>query len=511
MLFYVTNVTLKYTIELYFKLFNREIMGYKSLFLKTLGVYLVSSFTINAQVIQFERFYDETLAQASYIIANEDKEAIVIDPKRDIDTYISYAKEKGLKIKYVTETHIHADYLSGAPELAKATQAILLLSNEGGPDWQYAFDHQPLKDQQIIQLGNVEIKVMHTPGHTPESLTFLIKNTKDLMAPAKAITGDFIFVGDVGRPDLLEKAAGQEGSQYEGAHQLFTSLNKFIKLPKNTELWPGHGAGSFCGKSLSTIPQSNLEQEMVTNPAFQYLNDKEAFTQFILDGQPEPPKYFAVMKQWNKSVRPLLIEVLKTQKLTIAEVENAIKNNVLVIDARKKDEVAKGFIPGSLHIEGGKSFATFVGSLVDYNNQIILVGNDNQIEDLQRKLMRIGMDNIYGFISDVKDFKGLKISKIITAYEVQKLMKDKTVQLVDVRTAAEYGSGHIEGFENITLNSLEINATKIRKDAPVIIHCQSGVRSAMAYSILEKLGYTNILNYSGSINDWNSKKLPLMK
>lgn len=486
-------------------------MKHKLLLFKTLGVFLVSHYTLNAQNMKFERIYDETLAQASYIIANDKNEAIVIDPKRDIDTYLEYAKKNGLTIKYVTETHIHADYLSGAPELAKATQANLLLSNEGGPNWQYAFDHQPLKDQQIIQLGNVELKVMHTPGHTPESLTFLVKNTKDQTAPAKAITGDFIFVGDVGRPDLLEKAAGQKGTQYQGAHQLFTSLNQFIKLPKNTEIWPGHGAGSFCGKSLSTIPQSTLEQEMTTNPAFKYLNDKDAFTKFILDGQPEPPKYFAVMKQWNKSVRPLLIEVPKIQKLSTVELENAIKNNVLVIDARKKEEVAKGFIPGSLHIEGGKSFATFVGSLVDYNNQIVLVGNKTQIEDLQRKLIRIGMNNIYGYISDVNELNGLKTSNIITAKEVQQLMKDKNVQLVDVRTATEYASGHIKGFENITLNSLEKNVSKIQKDAPVIIHCQSVVRGAMAYSILEKLGYNNILNYSGSINDWSAKKLPLVK
>lgn len=463
-----------------------------------------------SQKMTFERFYDETLAQASYIIANDKNEAIVIDPKRDIDTYLDFAKANGLTIKYVTETHIHADYLSGAQELAKATHANLLLSAEGDTDWQYTFAHQPLKDQQIIQMGNVELKVMHTPGHTPESITFLVKNTKDTTAPTKAITGDFIFVGDVGRPDLLEKAAGQKGSQFEGAHQLFESLNQFIKLPKETELWPGHGAGSFCGKSLSTMPQSTLEQEMATSPAFQYLNDKEAFTQFILDGQPEPPKYFAVMKQWNKSVRPLLIEVPKTQKLTLSEVKKAVNNNVLVIDARKKEEVAKGYIPGSLHIEGGKSFATFVGSLVDYNNQIILVGNENQIEDLQRKLVRIGMDNIYGYISDIKDYKDLKTSKIITAEEVQQYMKDKKVQFIDVRTTAEYASGHIKGFENITLNSLDKNTAKIQKDAPVIIHCQSGVRGAMAYSILDKLGFTNILNYSGSINDWTAKKLPLV-
>lgn len=504
---FVTKVTLIFKSTSYFSEIKNKIMKK----IVAIALFTTGVFNVEAQDIRFERIYDETLAQASYIIANEKKEAIVIDPKRDIDTYLTYAKEHQLTIKHVTETHIHADYLSGARELAQATNSQLLLSAEGGKDWQYDFPHQPLKNNQTISLGEVQLRVMHTPGHTPESITFLVQNDKEPNAPIKAITGDFIFVGDVGRPDLLEKAAGQKGAQFEGAHQLFESLNQFIKLPKNTEIWPGHGAGSFCGKSLSTIPQSTLEQEMAASPAFQLLNDKEAFTTFILDGQPEPPKYFAVMKQWNKSMRPLVIQLPKIQALTITEVEHAIENNILVIDARKKEIVEKGFIPGSLHIEGGKSFATFVGSLVDYNNQIILVGDKNNIEDLQKKLLRIGMDNILGYISDVSNFKGLKTSKIITAEEVQIYMKQSNVQLVDVRTVSEYQNGHIQGFENISLNSLEKNSSKIQKDAPVIIHCQSGVRGAMAYSILEKLGYTNILNYSGSINDWKAKKLPLVQ
>lgn len=476
-----------------------------------IGIFFATSSFTKAQSMLFERIFDETLAQASYIIANEKKEAIVIDPKRDIDIYIDYATKHGLKIKYVTETHIHADYLSGAQELAHATKADLLLSAEGEPDWHYQFAHIPLKDKQKIDLGNVAIEVMHTPGHTPESLTFLVKDTKQKLTPIKAITGDFIFVGDIGRPDLLEKAVGQAGSQFEGAHQLFESLNQFKKLDKFTEIWPGHGAGSFCGKSLSTIPQSTLETEMATSPAFKLLHDKDAFTKFILEGQPEPPKYFAVMKQWNKQMRPLMIEKQHLNALSNAEVETAIKNNVLVIDTRKKDVVEKGFIPSSLHIEDGKSFSTFVGSLVDYKNQVILVADENQIDDLTRKLMRIGFDNIYGYISDIKDYNGLKSSKIINAEDVQNYLKQANAQFVDVRTTTEYNDGHIKGFENIPLNSLEQNASKIKKDVPVIIHCQSGVRGAMAYSILEKLGYTNILNYSGSINDWTAKKLPLVK
>lgn len=476
-----------------------------------IGAFVLSN-AVQAQEIIFERIFDETLAQASYIIANDKNEAIVIDPKRDIDTYLDFAKKHHLKIKYVAETHIHADYLSGARELALATSADLLLSDEGGEDWQYQFPHQGLKNNQTISLGNINLKVLHTPGHTPESITFLMTDKNNPNQPIKAITGDFIFVGDVGRPDLLEKAAGQKGTQFIGAEQLFESLNKFIKLPENTEIWPGHGAGSFCGKSLSTIPQSTLAQEKQTSPAFQFLNDKDAFVNFILDGQPEPPKYFAVMKQWNKQMRPLVVEVPKIMKLTQEEVQRAIENNVLVIDTRNRNLVATGFIPGSLHIEGGKSFATFVGSLVNYDNQIVLVGDEKNIDDLTRKLMRIGFDNIYGYVSDVNMMPNLKTAQIISAEELQKEMKQNNQQqFVDVRTVAEYESGHIKGFKNIPLNSLEKKANQFNKNEPIIIHCQSGVRAAMAYSVLEKLGFKNIINYSGGINDWKAKKLPLVK
>ncbi|HUH25110.1 MAG TPA: rhodanese-like domain-containing protein [Flavobacterium sp.] len=467
--------------------------------------------SMQAQDMIFERIFDETLAQGSYVIANDQKDAIVVDPKRDIDTYLDFAKKHQLTIKYVTETHIHADYLSGSRELAHATNAKLLLSAEGGNDWRYDFPHEELKNGQVISLGNISLKVMHTPGHTPESITFLVSNTKQSNDPIKAITGDFIFVGDVGRPDLLEKVAGQKGSQFTGAHQLFESLNEFSKLPPTIEIWPGHGAGSFCGKSLSSIPQSTLTQEMQTSKAFQLLKDKEAFTKYILEGQPEPPKYFAVMKQWNKQIRPLLIEVPKIPLLNPSEVVQAQKNNVLVIDTRKKEEVAKGFIPGSLHIEGGKSFSTFVGSLVDYTEQIILIANGDAADDLTRKLMRIGMDNIYGYIDNVESFNNLKMSKKLSIDEFKNQIKNPEVQLIDVRTSAEFKAGHIKGFQNIPLNTLVENKSKINNDIPVIIHCQSGVRAAIAYSILEKMGLTNILNYGGGINDWIAKNNELEK
>lgn len=486
------------------------------LFIKSIFLVITTFFisnSVKAQSLFFELVYDETLAQASYVIGNTDtKEAIVIDAKRDIDTYLNIAKQNNLRITYVTETHIHADFLSGSRELAKATGAKLYLSDEGGKDWQYEFAHESLKDGSKIQLGAVSLEIMHTPGHTPESITFLVKENNDSSNVIKAITGDFIFVGDVGRPDLLEKAAKQIGTQEIGAKQLFASIKRFEKLPDNTEIWPGHGAGSFCGKSLSNIPQSTLAQEKASNKALQFKNDEAGFVKYILEGQPEPPMYFAEMKRLNKVDRPFLIEVPKISKLNKIELDKAITNKLLIIDTRPKEQVEQGFIPGSLHIEGGKSFATFVGSLVNYNQQIVLIAEENKIEDLTRKLMRIGMDNIYGYSSDVNN-QSLKLqtSNVIDIKEFKTNLDKKDIQFVDVRTENEYKNGHIKGVKNIPLNQLEQNLNKIDKNTPVVIHCQSGVRAAMAYSILRKNGFENVINYSGGINDWKENKNELVK
>lgn len=464
-----------------------------------------------AQTMFFKRIYDETLSQASYMIGDvETKEAIVIDPKRDIDTYLELAKVHNLQITHIAETHIHADFLSGSRELASVTKAPLYLSDEGGEEWQYEFPHIGLKNGDIIQIGQIVISVIHTPGHTPESLSFLIQDGTN--RPIKALTGDFIFVGDVGRPDLLEKAVGKMGTKELGAKQLYHSIEKFLKLPDNTEIWPGHGAGSFCGKSLSHIPQSTLKQEKRTNPALQFSGKEEDFVAYILKGQLTPPKYFATMKQLNKVDRPLLVEVPKISLLNEKEVENAIINGLIVIDARPKALSGKGFIPGSFLIENMKTFSTFVGSLIDYQNQIVLVAEEDQIEDLTRKLMRIGMDNIYGFTTQPSTSNiPLEIVKVIDEETFKLYLGEENVQKIDVRTEIEYNSGHIDGVENIALNTLERNLDRINKSKPVIIHCQSGTRAAIAYSILVKNGFDNILNYSGGINDWVDNMNELVK
>src|SRR5688572_9627256 len=248
----------------------------------------------------FQHVYDKSLAQASYFIGCQKcGVALVIDPKRDVDTYIEIAKQNNMQITHVAETHIHADFLSGSRELAALTGAKLYLSDEGGPDWQYQFDHVGLKDGDEFKVGNLKIEVIHTPGHTPESVSFLLTDVPASDKPVMLFTGDFVFVGDIGRPDLLEKAAGMTGTSDAGAKQMFKSLKRFSELPDYVQVWPGHGAGSACGKALGAVPSSTVGYEKLGNWGVG-TTDEDEFVRMVLAGQPEPPKYFAEMKRINR-------------------------------------------------------------------------------------------------------------------------------------------------------------------------------------------------------------------
>ena len=310
----------------------------------------------------FQHIYDKTLAQASYFIGCQKAGvAAVIDPKRDVDTYLEIAKQNNMKITHVLETHIHADFLTGSRELKALTGADLYLSDEGGPGWEYEFDHVGLKDGSSFMVGNLKIDVLHTPGHTPESISFLLTDTPASPEPVMFFTGDFVFVGDIGRPDLLEKAAGMTGTMDAGALEMYKSIKKFSDLPDYIQVWPGHGAGSACGKALGAVPSTTVGYEKVRNWAFRFANDEKGFVNFLLEDQPEPPKYFAMMKKLNKVDRPLLTTVPKLKQLSNAEMTEAMSKGVKLIDARVKTEFAKGFIPGSINIQGNNSFATWAG------------------------------------------------------------------------------------------------------------------------------------------------------
>lgn len=452
----------------------------------------------------FQHVYDKSLAQASYFIGCQKAGvAIVIDAKRDVDTYLEIAKQNNMIITHVSETHIHADFLSGTRELAAITGAEMYLSDEGGNDWQYEFAHTGLKDGSVITVGNLTLEVIHTPGHTPESISFLLTDKPASLEPVMLFTGDFVFVGDIGRPDLLEKAAGLIGTKEAGAIQMFDSIQKFDALPDYLQVWPGHGAGSACGKALGAVPSTTVGYEKIRNWALQYENDEEGFIKYLLEDQPEPPKYFAMMKHLNKVDRPLLTEVPKQKKLSGDEVKMAMSKGIKLIDARNKVDFATGFIPDSINIQGNNAFATWAGWFVDYNEQFMIVATDEQIEDLTRKLMRIGLDNVLGYISDVNSV-GAELQKadIIGIDEFKTYLNRDDIQVIDLRNATEYKEGHIDGVLHVFIGTLPQNLDKISKEKLLVVHCQSGDRATIGYSLLKKFGFKNVKNYSGSMNEW---------
>ncbi|HZH87876.1 MAG TPA: MBL fold metallo-hydrolase [Chitinophagaceae bacterium] len=460
----------------------------------------------------FEHIYDKTLAQGSYIIGCQvTNEAIVIDPKRDISDYLEIAKREKLNITHITETHIHADFLSGARELAKVTGGKLYLSDEGGKDWQYEFDHIGLKEGSIIKIGNLTLEVMHTPGHTPESITFILRDHPASDDPVMAFTGDFVFVGDVGRPDLLEKAAGIKNTMQAGASDMYDSIQKFSKLPDFIQIWPGHGAGSACGKSLGSVPSSTLGYEKTSNWAFRFENDKEGFINFLLSGQPEPPKYFAMMKHLNKVDRPLLTSIPELPSLTPNQLDDAIKKGIQIIDTRDKFEYDKASIKGSWNIQNNKSFANWMGWMMNYKDPFIIISSEENKKDITRKLMSIGLDNVQAFYTGSLTEISSPQQQIDTVPldEFIKQTKDNDRVLLDIRNSAEFEAGHIENAQHVFVGYLADNLDKISRDKPTTLFCQAGDRATIGYSFLLSQGFTNIEKYVGGMGEWRSNNLPV--
>lgn len=452
----------------------------------------------------FEHIYDKSLAQSSYLVGCQvSGEAMVIDAKRDIDSYLDIAKQNNLRITHIAETHIHADFLCGSRELASVTGAAIYLSDEGGQDWKYEFPHIGLKNGSVIKVGNLSFEVMHTPGHTPESISFLLTDHPATEKPVIIFTGDFVFVGDIGRPDLLEKAAGFIGTKEIGAKQMYQSLKQFSDLPEYVQVWSAHGAGSACGKALGAVYSSTVGYEKIRNWAFQYGDNEQGFTDYLLADQPEPPKYFSMMKHLNKVKRPLLIEVPRHPRLSKEQFLSASQKGIKVIDARDKADFAKGFFPGSFNIQGNNSFSTWAGWLLNYEEQFMLVADDKQIEDLTRKLMRIGLDNIYGYVSDVSNL-GVELQTVdwVRMEELRTLINKPDVQIVDVRGETEYNANHIEGAIHVFVGALQDNLYKISKEKQIVVYCQAGDRAAIAYSILKRNGFEKVKNYSGGMREW---------
>ncbi|MEX0769934.1 MAG: rhodanese-like domain-containing protein [Balneolaceae bacterium] len=450
----------------------------------------------------FKQIFDNKLAQYSYLVGCQaNGTALIIDPMRDIDTYIREAEQENLTIVAAADTHIHADYLSGLREFAERGVKVYA-SDEGGPDWKYEwlinskYDYLTLKDGDKFEIGNIKFKVWHTPGHTPEHLSYFITDGAASEEPIGIVTGDFVFVGDVGRPDLLESAAGQAGIMVPSARTLFHSVENFRQLPEYLQVWPGHGAGSACGKALGAIPESTVGYELRTNPSIKASESEDNFVKFILDGQPEPPLYFARMKRENKRGPKLLDGIPQPERLTPEELTDISGNtDVVLLDTRSRQEYSGGHLPGSLLSPLNKQFNTVAGSYITENETIYLIVEENRLKEAITDLIRIGLDHIAGFITPVDLQKygdqggALEQLKVADFETVEAYQNDEKYAVLDVRKSSEFEQGHLPKALNIAHTRLAENLHKLPGDKTWLVHCQTGARSAVAAAFLKRHGY----------------------
>ena len=461
----------------------------------------------------FRQIFDPELAQYAYLIGcQRTGEALVIDPERDIDRYVRIANEEGLRIVAAAETHIHADFLSGARELAEQHGVRLYLSDEGDADWKYEwvsgsdYDVRLLKDEETFTVGNIRVQAIHTPGHTPEHLSFLVTDLGGgADEPIGIASGDFVFVGDLGRPDLLETAAGMIGAREPSARRLYASTKRFLSLDDHVQVWPGHGAGSACGKALGAVPQSTVGYERRFNAALSFA-DEDSFVGSILDGQPEPPIYFARMKDLNRNGVPLLGDLPSPKLYGIEELaEHGRDPDAVIVDTRAdRKAFMASHIGGSLHAPLGIDFPMVVGSYVHPDSRIYLIVDAADVEEAVRILVRIGYDNIAGFTPPSTMVESGAAESEIRSISFRDLPLDvdtSATTLLDVRGAAEFAGRHVPGAINIAHTRLAERIDEVPRDKPVLAYCRSGNRAGSAVSLLARAGYDATL-IDGMIDSW---------
>jgi hydroxyacylglutathione hydrolase len=444
---------------------------------------------------------DHALAQYAYLIGcQRTGEAILIDPERDVDRYLALAAENDLRITAVAETHIHADYLSGARELVERHGVRAYLSGEGGADWQFewALGHPAariLRDGDRFQVGNIDFEARLTPGHTPEHMSFLVTDRGGgADQPMALLSGDFLFVGDVGRPDLLESAAGQAGVMEPSARLLYDSLRNTAALPDHLQILPAHGAGSACGKALGAVPVSVMGYERLQNtPLREALGgEREAFVRQILAGQPEPPRYFARMKRDNKRGPALLPEGRLPQPRRITAAELATwrqRDDGVVLDLRgDRHAFAAGHVPGALFapLAGGR-LPIAAGSYVAENAAILLlVEHEEDVQEAVRQLVRIGLDRVEGWLPVGEALAGSGPLARLRSLAPAAMKAGEAV--LDVRGAEEFAAAHVKGASHIAYTRLAARLDDVPAGAPLHVHCAGGMRAAMAAAYLASTG-----------------------
>jgi hydroxyacylglutathione hydrolase len=453
----------------------------------------------------FEQFYLGCLAHASYLLASQG-EAVVVDPQRDVDIYLKAAEEHGVTIRHIFETHLHADFVSGHRELAARTGARIYIGARAGAK----FPHVDVRDGFELQVGEALLKVLDTPGHTAESICLLITDQEKSPAPWAVLTGDTLFLGDVGRPDLSKTY-----TPAELAGLLFDSLhNKLLRLPDDVLVYPAHGAGSLCGRNMRAERSSTIGTERLTNYALQ-INSREEFVRQLTTNLPTRPDYFLRDAEINREGAPTLADLPELPPISAAELKSMLDEDVVALDVRPGDEFAKGHVPGSINIALSGQFASWAGTVLGLSARPVLIADSpEQLSEARLRLARVGIEDARGYLSGgVAAWKqaGLALAELpqITVQTLHDRWQAHVSQVLDVRRESEWHAGHIGGATWWPLDNFNVSPPEIDRNLPIAVHCKSGYRSMIACSLLQRAGFRDVTNVIGGFDAWQQTKLPV--
>ena len=451
----------------------------------------------------FEQFYLGCLAHASYMLASEG-EAAVVDPQRDVEIYLKAADEQGLKIRHIFETHLHADFVSGHLELAKRTGAKIYIGAHAGA----TFPHVPLRDGSEVRFGKVRITALETPGHTPEGVCLVVTDEEKTQDPWAVLTGDTLFIGDVGRPDLSKTHTPQQlaGNLYDSLHE------KLMKLGDQVFVYPAHGAGSLCGRNMRAERSSTIGTERLTNYALQ-IKSREEFIRQLTENLPSRPEYFLQDAQINRAGASAISELRDLAPITAADLNELLNQGVFVLDVRPNSDFATAHVPGSINIALSGQFASWAGAIMGLGARPVLVADTpEQYAEARLRLARVGIEDPRGILQGgIAAWKqaGFPVASVpqITVHELSQ--RSAHLQLLDVRREAEWQAGHIESAEWFPLDNFKISAPELDPSEPVAVHCQGGYRSMIACSLLQRAGIENVINVIGGFDAWRQNGLPI--
>lgn len=454
----------------------------------------------------FEQFYLGCLAHASYLLASEG-EAVVVDPQRDVELYLKAAAEHGATVRHIFETHLHADFVSGHRELAARTGAKIYMGAQSGAK----FEHVPVSDGFELKFGKVSIRVLETPGHTPESICLVVTDAEKSSAPWAVLTGDSLFIGDVGRPDLSPRhtPAQLAGLLYDSLH------TKLMSLPDSVLVYPAHGAGSLCGKNMRSERSSTIGTERLTNYALQ-ITSREEFIRQLTSNLPARPEYFAKDAEINRTGAAALSDLPPLGGLSPLELDGMLKAGEIALDVRPMDEFAAGHVPGSVNIALGGQFASWAATVLGLASHPVLIAEtDAQIEEARIRLARVGIEELDGYLAGgvaawKQSGQPLAIVAQIDAQELEQRLGAGKVQVLDVRRQPEWDAGHVEGAAWWPLDNFRVSPPEIDHEVPLAVHCKGGYRSMIAASLLQRAGFRNVINLIGGFDAWQQANLPIV-